>query len=328
MRRQPLPFRRRPSAAFFRGGADVQAALLVFWRLPPPAAGADVFAGPDPAGAGGAADGPIALGVQRVDGEVVLARVAPDLRFRPGSERVQLEDAAVRRVDLRGRDICAGNRLLAAQPGDPRRFVRERAPERLELADGAAFLALLDAAAEGEEPLLALQRLHPGALGKVAGNFDAVAAPHLLHDLVRLGREPPRIQREDADAGRVARGEVDEHHVLHPEARGDGGALAESLVRPGKALFRGSVREPPWNRILCCHACLLRHKNEKARLPCGWRANGELSLRSPRLGGVERLAVPPRGHTRTRAAAARGCGEGGVGGGSKSHRTHRYRSAG
>src|SRR5689334_2442596 len=166
MRRRRPRFRRDPSAPLFRGGAVVQPALLVLGRLPPPAASADVLAGLDCPGAGRAADRGIAARVQRIDRQSVLSRVAPDLRLAPGGERIELEDASVGAVDLRDGDLRAGDRLLAAQPGDPRRLVRERARERLELADGAALLALLDAAAEGEESLLALQRLHPGALGK------------------------------------------------------------------------------------------------------------------------------------------------------------------
>src|SRR5215210_4858343 len=64
-----------------RGPAEpgVQAALAILVGLPPPAAGPLVLAGPGRAGAGGAADRGVALGVQRAHRQAVAAHVRPDL---------------------------------------------------------------------------------------------------------------------------------------------------------------------------------------------------------------------------------------------------------
>src|SRR5215468_11402073 len=159
---------------------EVEAALLVLGRLPPPAAGADVLSRRDRARAGRAADRRIAARVQRVHRQVVLARVTPDLRFGPGGERVQLDDPAVRRIDLDHLDGGAGRRLLAPQTRQPGQFPRQRALQRLQLADRAALLALLDAAAEGEEALLALELLDGARLRKKRCDLRAVPPPHLL----------------------------------------------------------------------------------------------------------------------------------------------------
>src|SRR5438445_11054035 len=67
----------------------VHAALLGCIRLPPPAAGAVVLALADRARARCATDRRVALRVQPVHGDAVLAQVGPDLALRPLGERVQ-----------------------------------------------------------------------------------------------------------------------------------------------------------------------------------------------------------------------------------------------
>src|SRR5262245_33242207 len=74
------------------GTLGVQAALLLFGTLPPPATGAKVLAGADGARAGGAADRGKALVVQRVVWHVVPADVVPHLRFGPVGQRIDLEE--------------------------------------------------------------------------------------------------------------------------------------------------------------------------------------------------------------------------------------------
>src|SRR5581483_10588041 len=66
----------------------VDAALLRRALLPPPAPGAQVLARRRRPGAGRAADRGVALRVQRVHGQVVLAHVVPHLVLGPLGERV------------------------------------------------------------------------------------------------------------------------------------------------------------------------------------------------------------------------------------------------
>ena len=66
---------------------------------PPPPSGADVFAGGDCPGAGGAADARVELVVQGVVGNAVLLDVGPDFLLAPFGERVEfLEARCLRRA--------------------------------------------------------------------------------------------------------------------------------------------------------------------------------------------------------------------------------------
>src|SRR5437773_8695391 len=85
----------------------VHPALLGRVLLPPPAPGARVLAGLGGAGAGAAADGGVALGVQRVGGDVVLAQVVPNLVLGPVRQRVELDDPTVVVVQLDLADVGA-----------------------------------------------------------------------------------------------------------------------------------------------------------------------------------------------------------------------------
>src|SRR5882724_5773905 len=122
----------------------VDAALLRRVRLPPPATGAVGLAGLDRPGARRAADRRVALVVERVVRDVVLAHVLPDLVLRPLGERVQLDDRAVVVVDLDLADVGAGSPLVAAEPGDPGVERREMLVQGLDLAHVAAQQPILD----------------------------------------------------------------------------------------------------------------------------------------------------------------------------------------
>src|SRR5580692_8377028 len=145
-------------------GRQVDPALLVLGILPPPAAGARVLAGLDGARAGRAADRGEALVVQRVDGDAVGLRVGAHLLHRPADERVHLRHAAVRGVDLDLGALGARHGLLAAQAREPRVQVGERAAERLDLADAAALVPVVERVAEAVEAFHSNQLLDGLAL--------------------------------------------------------------------------------------------------------------------------------------------------------------------
>src|SRR3569833_2021447 len=124
-------------------GHHVESAFLDGLFFPPPAAGAEVLAKRDGAGAGRAADAGIELVVQRVVVDAVHADVVPHVAPRPVRERIAL-DALFAFVDER--DVRARAGAFAPQACDPCALARERALHRLDLADLAAGLAQLDAA--------------------------------------------------------------------------------------------------------------------------------------------------------------------------------------
>src|SRR5947208_4256167 len=109
-------------------------ALLRRVRLPPPAAGTVVLALADRARARRAADRRVALRVQAVHGNIVLAEIGPHLALRPLRERLDLDDRAVVVVDLDLADVRPRRPLVATQPGHPRVEPVEMLRQQLDLA--------------------------------------------------------------------------------------------------------------------------------------------------------------------------------------------------
>src|SRR5919198_1443229 len=106
-----------------------------------PAAGALLLARCDRTRARNAADRAVARVVQRVVRNLIDGDVGPDALLAPVGERVHLPDAvALRPLELRCG--CSARRLVSADPGDPRVVRRERALERLDLADVAAAVGV------------------------------------------------------------------------------------------------------------------------------------------------------------------------------------------
>src|SRR6478672_4383667 len=97
----------------------VDPALLRSVRLPPPAARAKILALLGRARARPAADRRLALVVERVVGQLVLAHVIPHLVLRPLRQRVELDDRAVIVVDLDLADVAARRPLVAPEARDP-----------------------------------------------------------------------------------------------------------------------------------------------------------------------------------------------------------------
>jgi len=108
----------------FNGFSGVQSAFPGCRVFPPPAAGADVFAQADGAGAGGAADAGVELVVQGVVGDLVLADVGPDFLFAPVGQGVEFFQA-MGGVETAHRERFASGGLLGAHAGDPGFFPRE-----------------------------------------------------------------------------------------------------------------------------------------------------------------------------------------------------------
>src|SRR5204863_6353410 len=125
-------------------GRQLHSAFARFPDLPPPAPGAHVLSSDSGPGAGRAADGAVALVVERVVGHFEGADVLPHLVFAPVGERIELDDPALG-VEFLEFQIGARDGLLAALAGDPGFLAPERAIERFDFADVAATLAQLPA---------------------------------------------------------------------------------------------------------------------------------------------------------------------------------------
>jgi len=156
--------------------------------------------------------------VQRVVGNVVLPQVTPHVVVRPPRERRELGEA-VDVVGCFGHDVGAIGRLLTAQPGQPCALAGERARQRLDLARGATRAARVGAAPEAIDAVARDQGLDGARLGEMNDDVDLVAVANAVDQCLRLLRQAPGVEREDADVEPVARDEVDQHHVLGAEAR-------------------------------------------------------------------------------------------------------------
>ncbi|EAU63066.1 hypothetical protein STIAU_4244 [Stigmatella aurantiaca DW4/3-1] len=295
--------------------AHVQAALAVGRGLPPPAASALVLVGLHGARAGGAANGGVAAIVEDVVRHAVLLDVAPHLPGAPRDQGVELEEAAVIHVPLEGLYLRPGHGLLAAQPRDPRLPAAEGAPERLHLADAAALLARLDALAEGEMALGGDERLHALPVREERLHIQPVTVAQHLADLIRLGGQSAGVEGEQAHTGGMLSRQIDEHHILGPEAHRHGRARAETGLGPGENLLGGGVfqlsrcgkelflGQHAGGGIRLRHRSSKRRKTERPTPPPERRLTG-----AAKMGGFCRKT----GATREHSAIARGRTGGGM----------------
>src|SRR5579859_6635868 len=122
------------------------------------------------------------------------------------------------------RGINLDDRDLVPRPGtlvtplsrDPGVKGRERALERLHLADGAALFVAV--AVKGKQALLSHQFFHRFGLGEINFNRNPIPLPNFVDELISLGVQPPRIQREDSER-RVIQGALSKYFRRHVDQR-------------------------------------------------------------------------------------------------------------
>lgn len=158
--------------------ADVDAALGFVAAAPA------AFATATRESAGGAANGRVALVVQRIVRQVVFADVIPDFGFAVVSERVGFVEAA-RVVELDFGCVLARGRVLATQTRDPTVEAAECGVQRVDFV-GAAAVARA-----------------PRLFGAGIENFDAhiVVSFEFLPRLISFGEENAGVDSEDASSG-------------------------------------------------------------------------------------------------------------------------------
>ena len=140
----------------------------------------------------GVADRLVAAVVQRVVRQPPLTDVRPAVVAAPVGERIRLPQL-VRLVPAELRRVRARRRLIAADAGDPAVEAAQRPDERLDLGEREV------------EVRLALPELLPVGRGELGGarplehlHLRVVAPLDLAPELVRLGEEIVRVDREDA----------------------------------------------------------------------------------------------------------------------------------
>ena len=172
--------------------------------------------------------------------EIVGADVIPHPFVAPIRERVQLEQAEGL-VPLEAGHRGAGDRLPAANPGDPEIESGKRPSERLDLPDRAALLAVRDAPPKRERAFVADHRLDGVTIRDIGFDRDAVALADSRRDVVGFLVEAAGIEREDARVGALAKQQIRHHDIFGAEARGEGGARMEAVDGPADR-FLGAHR--------------------------------------------------------------------------------------
>ena len=158
----------------------------------------------------------------------------PDIAPSPVGQRVELDavfpgDFAL--VDQRYLGARAG--LLAPQPGDPGLLARQRALQRLDLADVAAVLAQRDTLVHRVLAFAGDKFNHRLVLGPVDRDRRAGGGLGALQQLQRLGVQHAGVEHEDRDVQPQRVDQVGDHHVF--------GAQAGSLRH--RAKFGGSAAQ-------------------------------------------------------------------------------------
>jgi hypothetical protein len=108
--------------------------------------------------------------------------------------------------------------------------------QRLELAHFATALALRDAVVEPVDAVYAHEAFDGLVLRRIDLHLAAVVRGCLVHEVVGLGTQAAGVERRDLDFRKIARNEVEQHHVFGAEAAGEhGGREVVGLVqeRPG-----------------------------------------------------------------------------------------------
>src|SRR3990167_7412711 len=223
--------------AGFADGLDVQAAFLGALLLPPPAAGAEVFADADGAGAGLAADAGEELVVQGSQPMLVLGNEMPYVAPGPFDDGADLH--AARFLHDVGH-FGAGVGLLAPQTGDPAVLAGEGASERFHLSDVAALLAQLDAVVHGFFAMVANELDHRFVLRAV----DLDAAGVALLDQTDQGQgfdvQLARVEHENAGGDASEVDQVGDDDVFGAQA---GGLGQRGVLRSGALQQRDAVRD-------------------------------------------------------------------------------------
>ncbi len=86
--------------------------------------------------------------MQAVDRNVTLLGVGPDLFGAPERQRIDLDDASVRGVDLQRFDLSAGRALSPTHAGNPAVQSFQGTLQWFDLANAAALFAVFKAVAK------------------------------------------------------------------------------------------------------------------------------------------------------------------------------------
>src|SRR6266404_2483281 len=179
-----------------------------------------------------APDGRVARVVERVVRDLVHEDVRVDALRVPVDERLDLPHV-VALAELDALRVLAREALLAADAGDPRVVVLQRALERLHLAHVAAAVGV-------RLPQVRTLLLVLLGDGDDVGpdQLEPVLLDELLACLVRLAEEERGVELDDGDVEAELADHVHEHRRLLLPGAGEAELGAEAVVGPEEALLR------------------------------------------------------------------------------------------
>ncbi len=221
----------------------MQSAFLFLRLFPPPAAGAEVFAGLDGAGAGGAADADEPLVVQGVVGDIVLANEGAGLFEGPVEKRVKFNEF-MGDIPFEVGHVLPVGRLVGTDAGDPDGLVAERALQGLYFPDMAAGFAVFDGVVEGIGAVLGNKFLKVGSVGREGFDGEPVSFEGTRPGGIRFREQTPGIERKQPDRQVVFSDQVGDNLIFQPEAGGKRN-LPGKLLRQGTQVLNNTSRVQP-----------------------------------------------------------------------------------
>ncbi|MNQ27677.1 hypothetical protein D3C85_409380 [compost metagenome] len=151
--------------------------------------------------------------MQRVVRNAQRADGGPHVLLAPVGQRIELVKAE-RLVVLFLGQLAARRGLSAPLPGDPGAAARQRALERLDLADLATGFAQLHAFIEGKRAMRGHMLVHRGRNRPVHSDLASITLAHRVQHAQRLGMQPARVQGEHLEIQAGVIDGVRQHHIL------------------------------------------------------------------------------------------------------------------
>jgi hypothetical protein len=169
-------------------------------------------------------------------GNVVFADERENLLAGPIEQRIDSDHAMPGRDDgKRGTDTLI--RLIGSQTSDPCDSIREGAPERFDLAHGAASVARLNRSVESVDTLTPHQGFYGAAVRTRCKNPPTIAVLGLHPDRKRFWEQPAGIEGHHVDREALAEDRMGDGLVLDGKARREDNPTGDDAADRSDALI-------------------------------------------------------------------------------------------
>ena len=189
----------------------------------------------------------------------MLADVFLNLFPGPGGQGIDF-DLTVGLIPLKGLDRGAGYALRAAQSGNPRVGIRQRALKRLNLPDAAARLPVVDAVIKKVDPLLADHFFHGPGIRIIYFVAQPVALLRLGQQLIRFLKQTTGVQGKHPDFRLHPGDHIGQYLVFFSQTARQFQPLTELFAGKADDVLGGKSRCLFYesthfilHSVLCCH---------------------------------------------------------------------------